>query len=71
MPRPSRYIQSHDAASQVQSSLNAQTKGDAEAFAINEKSKADAEVMKMKADAWNEFKGAWRGLCCVVTEKRG
>ena len=44
----------------------AQAKGEAEAFAINEKSKADAEVMKQKADAWNEFKGAWLGMAAVV-----
>ena len=34
-----------------------QAKGDAEAFAINERAKADAEVMKQKAAAWKDYKG--------------
>jgi uncharacterized membrane protein YqiK len=34
-----------------------QAKGEAEAFAISEKAKANAEVMKLKAEAFKEYKG--------------
>ena len=57
---------------------NRQAKGEAEAFSINEKAKANAEVMKMKADAYKEYKGgvshvhsilfqdfaSWPASCC-------
>lgn len=35
-----------------------QMKGEAEAFAIEAKAKADAEQMTKKAEAWNEYKNA-------------
>ena len=35
-------------------------KGDAEAFAIEAKAKADAEQMSKKADAWKEYENAAR-----------
>lgn len=42
-------------------------KGEAEAFAIEAKGKAEAEQMKKKAEAWQEFKEAARVEMVLAT----
>ena len=45
-------------ASQADCYVTQQMKGDAEAFAIEAKAKAEAEQMAKKADAWKDYQDA-------------